>query len=345
MQVEATEVEHDGQHGDGGPGDDVYGAAVSGFRPGALVDYYVSAVSAASSGGGTAFEPRAAAHAPEHFRVQWQTGASDALINEFVAKNNVGVRDEAMQFEGRIELHNKGATPVVVSGMYLTDDLTKPTKWKIPTGPSIPPGATLLVWCDEDSVDGPLHANFKLGAGGEEIGLFAIDGATLLGSTRFGSQQADIATGRLLDGGQPWVTFPSPSPRQPNELGACGTRSYSALDPRWHRLTRALTGLPKIGTSPALTVAGGPPSGSSVLLLDAWFGYVDLTFGPLALLLDPNQLVGPFTLPLDSTGAGRVVLPIPNCGSIPGTKANLQQFAVDGAGLTASNALELVFCR
>jgi hypothetical protein len=34
----------------------------------------------------------------------------------------------------------------------------------------------LLIWADDDTEQGASHASFKLGAGGEEIGLFGASG-------------------------------------------------------------------------------------------------------------------------------------------------------------------------
>ena len=61
-----------------------------------------------------------------------------------------------------------GDTSVDMAGMYLTDDLTNPTKFHIPTGYSsqttIPARGYLVFWADDETTQGPLHTNFKLSA-------------------------------------------------------------------------------------------------------------------------------------------------------------------------------------
>ncbi|MBN2594715.1 MAG: lamin tail domain-containing protein, partial [Sedimentisphaerales bacterium] len=109
---------------------------------------------------------------------------------------------------------------VDLGGMYLTDNLSAPTKWQFPVNNSalttIPAGGYLLIWIDDDTTDLGLHANFKLDAGGEEIGLFDSDGVTLIDSVTFGEQTADISYGRFPDAGEYWQAFGSPSPEAQN---------------------------------------------------------------------------------------------------------------------------------
>ena len=142
------------------------------------------------------------------------------VINEFMASNNNYTQDPQGQFDDWIEIYNNGTEAVDISGMYLTDNLSTPTKWQIPNDqPSlviIPPGGHLLIWADGDPSDTGLHSNFKLDADGEEIGLFKSDGVTLLDSVVFGEQTSDISYGRYPDGTDNWRFFGSPSPAAEN---------------------------------------------------------------------------------------------------------------------------------
>jgi hypothetical protein len=136
------------------------------------------------------------------------------FINEFLASNNTVNQDERGQYEDWVELYNAGALPLDVGGMYLTDDLSQPTRWRIPDGTIIPAGGFLLIWADGDLGDGPLHASFRLGRTGEEIGLFDRDVAAnaLIDHVVFGPQATDVSTGRSPDGGATWTSFGSPTP-------------------------------------------------------------------------------------------------------------------------------------
>src|SRR4030042_2961181 len=97
-------------------------------------------------------------------------------INEFMASNSDCIQDPQGQYDDWVEIHNYGPDAINIGGMYLTDNLSVPTKWRIPankTAPTtIPEGGYLLIWADNDTTDAGLHANYKLDADGEESGLF-----------------------------------------------------------------------------------------------------------------------------------------------------------------------------
>ena len=87
------------------------------------------------------------------------------VINEFMASNSSCVPDPQGQYDDWVELHNYGPDVINIGGMYLTDNLSDPTKWQIPAETTIPAGGYLLIWADDDTGDAGLHANFKLDAG------------------------------------------------------------------------------------------------------------------------------------------------------------------------------------
>ena len=142
------------------------------------------------------------------------------VINEFMASNNGYVQDPQGQYDDWIEIHNFGSNPVNAGGMYLTDNLSVPTRWQIPdNNPAatiISAGGYLLIWADEDMTDSGLHANFKLDAAGEQIGLFDSDGVTLVDSVTFGEQTGDISYGRYPDASDDWQVFDTPTPKTAN---------------------------------------------------------------------------------------------------------------------------------
>ena len=152
--------------------------------------------------------------------------SASLVINEFMASNSSSIQDPQHQYDDWIEIHNFGSSPINVGGMYLTDDLSFPTKWQIPiNNPAatvITRGRYLLIWADNDTGDAGLHANFKLNADSEEIGLFDKDGQTLIDSVIYSRQMTDISYGRYPDAGEDWRLFTSPSPAAQNEGGYLG---------------------------------------------------------------------------------------------------------------------------
>src|SRR5262249_11037905 len=76
------------------------------------------------------------------------------VINEWLASNVLGVNGYPDPGDGHyddwIELYNSGLQPANIGGLYLTDDLTNRTQWRIPDGTIIPPGGYQLIWADND---------------------------------------------------------------------------------------------------------------------------------------------------------------------------------------------------
>jgi hypothetical protein len=134
------------------------------------------------------------------------------VINEFMANNDGTVPGPEDTYPDWIELYNGGNTSVNLSGMYLTDNLNNPDKWQFPIGTTIEAGGFLVVWADNSSTSEGLHANFGLNADGEEIGLFASDGTTLIDSITFSAQPGDVSYGRMPDGSENWEHTLSPTP-------------------------------------------------------------------------------------------------------------------------------------
>jgi len=148
------------------------------------------------------------------------------FVNEIMASNSASVTDPQGDFDDWVELYNPGVAPVDLAGMYLTDDPAEPTQWQFPAdagaATTIHPGAYLLVWADGDVLDAGLHASFRLGAGGDEIYLYAADGETLIDGFDFAEQTPDISFGRYPDGGDALRFFAEPTPGSPNSEGYLG---------------------------------------------------------------------------------------------------------------------------
>ena len=133
-------------------------------------------------------------------------GVLDVLfINEILAVNQITIGGPDGAYPDWIELFNAGNETVDLGGMYLTDDLADPTSWRFPDGTLIDPAGYLLVWADNSSDLNSLHASFRLTANGEEVGLFASDGVTLIDSVTFAKQLGDVSYGRSPDGSPNWT--------------------------------------------------------------------------------------------------------------------------------------------
>ena len=139
-------------------------------------------------------------------------------INEFMASNTGIYFDENEEFDDWIEFYNSNDEPVNLGGLYLTDDLENPVKflipWHSPGLTTIPPRGYLLFWADGETDQGILHTNFKLSAGGEQIGLVQhSDGKNIyIDSLTYLTQAIDRSYGRYKDGTGNWMGFATPTP-------------------------------------------------------------------------------------------------------------------------------------
>lgn len=130
----------------------------------------------------------------------------DLTLNEFAASNSI-ILDPAGEAEDWIELHNNTGAAITLDGMFLTDNALNPAQWRFPAGTMIGAEGYVIVWADEDLTQEGLHANFKLSAGGEYLGLADSTGAPLDEIT-FGQQTQNLTLARIPNGTGAWVQGP-----------------------------------------------------------------------------------------------------------------------------------------
>ena len=145
--------------------------------------------------------------------------AQDFRLNEVMVSNDLAHYDDFFEFDDWVEIFNAGGLGDL-AGHHISDDPSNLTKYTFPSSDPgstfMTPGAHALVWCDKDSVQGVMHANFKLSAENEGVWLTAPDGQTVLDSIVYPPQQTDISYGRSCDGCEDWVHFNVPTPEAEN---------------------------------------------------------------------------------------------------------------------------------
>lgn len=145
---------------------------------------------------------------------------ADVVLNEFLANNNRGLKDEDGALSDWIELRNTGNAVVNLLGWTLTDDPAVPAKWAFPAT-NIDAGGFILVFAsgkNRSEAGAPLHANFSLNADGEYLGLYRPESPTPDSefSPVYPAQKADISFG-IGDSG--FLYFSAPTPGAPNGAG------------------------------------------------------------------------------------------------------------------------------
>lgn len=146
---------------------------------------------------------------------------SAIVINELLAANQNGLRDEDNEPQDWIELLNRGDKTINLAGWSLTDGRDSPGKWTLPPV-SLAPGQFLVIFASGKDRRDPssgkrLHTNFKLSAAGEYLGLFNAESPRWPEAEfapQFPVQRTDIAYG-LASNGQ-WSYFPAPTPGAAN---------------------------------------------------------------------------------------------------------------------------------
>lgn len=162
--------------------------------------------------------------------------AIDLRINEILVENNSNYVDDFGQHSPWIEIFNSAYNPIDIGGLYLTDDLSNPTKYRIPRGQSITllqPRSYLVFWANNQPSHGIRHLNFTLQEG-KTIALFDANGRTLIDSVTIPhSMIPDVTYGRTVDGGEVWANLPKSTPGGNNdtEFHPLAADKFVEIDP------------------------------------------------------------------------------------------------------------------
>lgn len=138
---------------------------------------------------------------------------SDLIITEIMASNasypspNGGLYDW-------IEITNRGGEAISLSGYGLSDKATKPSRWRFPDV-TIQPGESVVVYASglDKTVDGEMHADFRLASEGESVYLYNAS-RQVLDTVTYDNLKTDQSYQRQADG--TWSVSTSPTPGTAN---------------------------------------------------------------------------------------------------------------------------------
>lgn len=157
------------------------------------------------------------------------------VINEVSATNDTYIND-LQKKKDWIELYNTTSEDIDLSGMYLTDKLSKPQKYQI--GSELAAGSTIstiipaygykIIWCDKESGVTDLHASFKLGNDDDShIMLTAADGSWS-DTLTYNIHGLTETVGRYPDASRKVYLMTRPTIAKSNQL-----TSYSTICPQF----------------------------------------------------------------------------------------------------------------
>ncbi len=182
------------------------------------------------------------------------------VINEFLADNQHGIRDEDGKRSDWIEIRNTGTAAASLAGWTLTDDAKNPAKWIFPKL-AVPGKGFVVVWAsgnDRTNPAAPLHTNFKLGTGGGYLALVAPGGVVSTGfAPSYPPQRADNSYGQVT-GGAGFAFFPKPTPGAQNSIGGPG------FAPDLQLLPAGRTYLETMDVTLAFATNAPPPPGAEI---------------------------------------------------------------------------------
>ena len=146
------------------------------------------------------------------------------VINEVSASNSVYVNDYYKKNDW-IELYNNSSDDVDIAGLYISDNLDKPTKYKVPENDValntvIPAHGYKVIWCDKlDNISDVIHTSFKLGAEGGDIIILKRDAegnVTYSDTITYIEHLGQQSFGRYPDAGTKTYVMDKPTPGKAN---------------------------------------------------------------------------------------------------------------------------------
>ncbi|MDB6030901.1 MAG: hypothetical protein JWM16_1239, partial [Verrucomicrobiales bacterium] len=216
----------DGLNGDGGFQDGLYsGVLPFGLPAGAEIQFYLQCTDLSGQSTTDPGNPRfvTAPQTPMMHTLAIGVPRPSLEISEVLARNAGGLRDELGGTPDWIEIRNCSAQPVSLAGVTLGQGFFSSGRIGFTNG-TLAAGQHLVLFADNNSKQGPLHAPFKMNTFGDQLTLTGetpTGARYIIDSVTFGPQTDNISWARLGCGGS-WVASP-PTPRLGNVSGSWRT--------------------------------------------------------------------------------------------------------------------------
>ncbi|HMN33618.1 MAG TPA: CotH kinase family protein [Chitinophagaceae bacterium] len=141
------------------------------------------------------------------------------IINEYSCSNISGIQDAYNQRHDWLELLNTGATPLNITGYYISDDPANLTKWQIPNATPINAGERRMVFYSGRGLvhpTGQIHPDFKLKQTLGDWVIISDASGNVIDSMKTRITQRNHSYGRTTDGAATWGFFSTPTPNTSN---------------------------------------------------------------------------------------------------------------------------------
>lgn len=159
-------------------------------------------------------------------------------INEVSAANDIFVSDLFKKSDW-LELYNTTPQDIDVAGMFLSDDITEPKKFRIPASNGtystiVPAHGHLVVWADKLEGMSQIHANFKLASEQGDVTITAAD-ASWADTLSYCAHTGLQTVGLYPDGGTEVYVMEHPT------IGA--TNVITLIDKVWNEPNKTSTSI------------------------------------------------------------------------------------------------------
>ena len=144
------------------------------------------------------------------------------VINEYSAANYDTYQDNYGDYSDWVELYNPTNVAIDISGWFLTDKPSNPTKWTVPSSFIVPAMETAIIYCSgRDEITGTnAHTNFKITqTKGNEVFMLSDNTNIFQDSIRVFPNQNSHSRGRETNGSLIWSVFQNATPNADN-IGA-----------------------------------------------------------------------------------------------------------------------------
>ena len=153
--------------------------------------------------------------------------ADDLVINELMASNTGVVMSPATNFDSWVELYNTTDKTINLAGMYLSNDASNLTLWKMPNDiGSVPAKGFLVVWLGSNVIKSN-QAPFKLDCDGATIYLSDKNGQ-LMTCEKYPEAMSRTAYARKTDGADDWGWTSTPTPGATNATAVFASKRLDA---------------------------------------------------------------------------------------------------------------------
>ena len=164
-------------------------------------------------------------------------GVHPVVINEISAANTVAV-NEYFKKNDWIELYNTTDDDIDIAGMYVSDKIDKPTKYRISEATAvdahystiIPAHGFLVLWADQLDPAGYIHTGFKLGNNENEVVMLTAADESWTDTLIYTVQKGDESFGLYPDGTKNTYVMNFPTIGAANRLDSYGVSYEGHID-------------------------------------------------------------------------------------------------------------------